>query len=228
MKIEIWSDIACPWCWVGKRRFEKALETSGEKVEVTWRAFELDPAAPKEREGSQASHLAQKYGRSMAQAEQMLQQMTDTGKKDGLDFRFDTVRGGNTFDGHRLIHFAGERGKQDAVKERLMKAYMSEGASMSDHETLVRLGSECGLDAEEIRAMLASDACSKEVREDESMARELGISGVPFFVLDGKYAISGAQPAEVFVKALEMAAKEAKKPQVVAEGDACGPDGCAV
>ena len=229
MKIEIWSDIACPWCWVGKRRLEKALETTQEKVEITWRAFELDPSAPKERPGTQSEHLAAKYGRTKAQADQMLGQMTDTGKQDGLDFRFDKVKGGNTFDGHRLIHFAGEKGKQDAVKERLLRAYMTEGALMSDPETLVRLGAECGLDAEEVRAMLASDACTKEVREDEALARELGISGVPFFVLDGKYAISGAQPAEVFTKALAMAASEAKKkPTLVSEGDACGPDGCAV
>jgi predicted DsbA family dithiol-disulfide isomerase len=157
----------------------------------------------------------------------MLTRMTDVAREDGLDFRFDRVRAGNTFDAHRVLHLAGERGVQDAVKERFLRAYMTEGAPIGDPETLVRLAAEAGLDAEEVRAALASDAHAADVRADEDEARELGINGVPFFVLGGKYAISGAQPAELLSRALTQAWKELEsRPEVLAEGAACGPDGC--
>lgn len=232
LRIDIWSDIACPWCYVGKRRLEAALAKfpHREAVEIVWRAFELDPSAPRERDNktSYAERISKKYGSSVAEAEGMVKRMTDTAAGDGLDFRFDKIRPGNTFDAHRVIHLAGERGKQDAVKERLLLGYMTEGELMADPDTLVRLGAEAGLEADEVQALLASDAHVKDVREDEDAARQLGISGVPFFVLGGKYAISGAQPAEVFLGALQRAWEELEsRPVVFAEGAACGPDGCA-
>ena len=231
LRIDIWSDIACPWCYVGKRRLEAALARfpHREAVEIVWRAFELDPSAPRERDStaSYAGRLAKKYGSSVAEADGMIKRMTDSAASDGLDFRFDRIRPGNTFDAHRVIHLAGERGRQDAGKERLLLAYMTEGEFMGDHDTLVRLGAEAGLDAEEVRALLASDAHVKDVREDEDAARQLGISGVPFFVLGGKYAISGAQTAEVILGVLERAWEELAEPAVFAQGAACGPDGCA-
>ncbi len=231
LRIDAWSDIACPWCYVGKRRLETALEGFAHRdaVRIVWRAFELDPSAPREhdRSGSYAERLSAKYGAGLREAEGMIERMTDVAAEDGLDFRFDKVRSGNTFDAHRVIHLAGERGKQDAVKERLLRAYLTEGELMGDPEALVRLAGEAGLDPEEVRAMLASDAHVTEVREDEDEARKLGISGVPFFVMGGKYAVSGAQPTEVLLRALERAWDDlGARPVVYAEGAACGPDGC--
>ena len=231
LRIDVWSDIACPWCYVGKRRLETALEGFAHRdaVRIVWHAFELDPSAPRERDRSvsYAERLSTKYGAGLREAEGMIERMTDVAAEDGLDFRFDKIRSGNTFDAHRVIHLAGERGKQDAVKERLLRAYLTEGELMGDPEALVRLAGEAGLDPEEVRAMLASDAHVTEVREDEDEARKLGISGVPFFVMGGKYAVSGAQPIEVLLRALERAWDDlGARPVVYAEGAACGPDGC--
>jgi predicted DsbA family dithiol-disulfide isomerase len=232
LRIDVWSDIACPWCYVGKRRLEAALAKfpHREAVEVVWRAFELDPSAPRERDNkvSYAERIAKKYGSSVTEADGMITRMTDVAAADGLDFRFDRIRSGNTLDAHRVIHLARAHGKQDAVKERLLRAYMTEGEAIGDPEVLVRLAAEAGLDPEEVRAMLASDAEVKEVRADEDEARQLGISGVPFFVLGGKYAVSGAQPTEVLLGALTRAWEDAQaRPATFAEGAACGPDGCA-
>ena len=231
LAIDVWSDIACPWCYIGKRRLEAALTRfpHREAVTVTWRAFELDPSAPRERDRgvSYAERLAKKYGFSVKDAEARLQSMTEVASADGLTFRFDLVRSGNTFDAHRVLHLAAERGVQDAVKERFLHGYMTEGEPIGDPETLVRLAAQGGLDADEVRATLATDARAAAVRADEDEARSVGIQGVPFFVLGGRYAISGAQPADLLLDALTQAwaALEAK-PTVFAEGAACGPDGC--
>lgn len=231
LRVDVWSDIACPWCYVGKRRLEAALEKFPHRdaVEVVWRAFELDPAAPPERptDVGYAERIAKKYGCSLNEAEGMVTRMTDVAATDGLDFHFERIRPGNTFDAHRVLHLALERGNQDAVKERLLLAYMTEGAAIGDPETLVRLAAEAGLEAEEVRAALASDAFAREVRDDEDEARQLGISGVPFFVFAGKLAVSGAQPAELLLRALTQSWNELDaKPDVFAEGAVCGPDGC--
>jgi predicted DsbA family dithiol-disulfide isomerase len=232
LQVDVWSDIACPWCYVGKRRLEAALERfpHRDEVDVVWHAFELDPGAPKERDRSQsyAERLAKKYGRSVAQAHEMLERMAETARGDGLDLRFDQVRSGSTFDAHRLVHLGLVKGKQDAVKERLFAAYMTEGELISDPSTLVRIAGEAGLSEDDASAMLASDTYASEVRRDESVAGELGVSGVPFYVLGGKYAVSGAQPAELFHQALERAWEEiAEKPEgALPEGAVCGPDGC--
>jgi predicted DsbA family dithiol-disulfide isomerase len=234
LHIDVWSDIACPWCYVGKRRLEAALARfttngSAPAVEVVWRAFELDPSAPRERptDVSYAERLARKYGCSVEEAGAMIARMTDVARDDGLDFHFERIRPGNTFDAHRVLHLAHERGVQDAVKERYLRAYMTEGEPIGDPETLVRLAAEAGLDADEVRAALASDAYEADVRADEDEARELGINGVPFFVIGGRYAVSGAQPAELLHRALVQASKElVALPEVLAEGAVCGPEGC--
>ena len=228
MHVEIWSDIACPWCYVGKRRFEAALERfeHGDEVTVTWRSFELDPGAPAERDEDGASHLAHKYGTSLERALEMQAQMTQVAAADGLDFRFDHARGGNTFDGHRLLHLADAHGRQDAMKERLMRAYLTEGALISDHATLERLGAEAGLPADEVRDMLATDRFTDEVREDERTASALGITAVPFFVVDRRIAASGAQAPEVLLELLRQGRPVEPAIPVVAGGEACGPDGC--
>ena len=182
-----------------------------EDVEVVWRAFELDPSAPRVREGDQATHLAKKYGRSQAQAEAMIQRVADVAAADGLTFDLLHAKSGNTFDGHRLLHLAAERGVQGAVKERFFQGYMAEGLAIGDHDVLVKLGVEAGLDAQEARSVLESDRYTAEVRDEESTARAIGITGVPFFVFGGRLAVSGAQPAEVLARALEEAWAQAPR-----------------
>jgi predicted DsbA family dithiol-disulfide isomerase len=223
LRIDVWSDIACPWCHVGKRRLEAALARFPyrDAVEVVWRAFELDPSAPRERDPSvsYSERLARKYGCSVPEAEAMIQRMTDVARQDGLDFHFERIRPGNTFDAHRVLHLAAERGKQDTVKERFFRGYLTEGEPIGDPEALVRLAPEAGLDPDEVRATLASDAYAREVRAEEIAARELGIGGVPFFVIGGRYAISGAQPADVFLRALTKAWSELEaQPEVLEVG----------
>jgi len=232
LAIDIWSDIACPWCYIGKRHLEQALDRFAHKanVEIVWRAFELDPSAPRLRDASQtyAERLAKKYGTQPQQAQLRIDQMVAVAAKDGLEFRFDRIRPGNTFDAHRLLHLAHERGVQDAVKERMLRAYMTEGQAIGDPEVLLALAREAGLDEREARELLDGDRYAAEVRADEALARELGISGVPFFVLGGRLGVSGAQPAEVLLAALDKAWLELVPPglDVVSEGAACGPDGC--
>lgn len=232
LRIDIWSDIACPWCYVGKRRLEQALGRFSHRadVEVVWRAFELDPSAPRVRDPSQsyAERLARKYGTTPAQAQAMIDRMVDTAAGDGLALRFDHIRPGNTFDAHRLLHLAHERGVQDALKERLLRAYLTEGQAIGEPDVLAPLAREVGLDEREVADLLAGDRCAAEVRQDEAHARELGISGVPFFVLAGRLGVSGAQPADVLLGALDRAWREFCPPDIVpiVEGAVCGPDGC--
>jgi predicted DsbA family dithiol-disulfide isomerase len=228
MDVEIWSDIACPWCYVGKRRFEAALARfeHRDEVRVTWRSFELDPAAPPEREGERAARLAEKYGMTVEQAREMERQMTETAAGEGLDFRFDIARSGTTFDGHRLIHLAAEHALQDAMKERLLRAYFSEGELMSDPDTLVRLAGEVGVAEDEVRQMLASDRFAAEVREDERMAQAFGISAVPTFVVDRKLGVSGAHPPDALLQLLgEGWTRREPAPAIVAGGETCDVDG---
>jgi predicted DsbA family dithiol-disulfide isomerase len=207
LTVEIWSDIACPWCYIGKRRFEAALAgfEHRDEVEVTWRSFELDTHAPREREGDRVEHLARKYGTTREQAEAMHEHITGMAAGEGLDFRFDIARSGNTFDAHRVVHLAAAHGLQDAMEERLMRAYLSEGQLVGDPAVLERLALEVGLPAEEVRHMLGSDRYAAEVREDEQLAASLGITAVPFFVVDRAIAASGAQPPVLLRELLDRA-----------------------
>src|SRR3954471_20622819 len=200
MNVEIWSDIACPWCYVGKRRFEAALAgfEHRDEVTVTWRSFELDPAAPRERGGDRATHLAEKNGTARERALEMQRHMTDVAATEGLEFRFDRARSGSTFDAHRLVDLAAAHGAQDAMKERLMRAYLTEGELIGDPAVLSRLAAEVGLPADEVAELLAGERFAAEVREDERTAASFGIHAVPFFVVDRAMGASGAQPAEVF------------------------------
>jgi len=228
MDVEIWSDIACPWCYIGKRRFEAALARFEHRddVRVTWRSFELDPSAPAEREGERAARLAEKYGITVERAREMERRLTETAAGEGLDFRFELARSGATFDAHRLLHLAAEHGMQDAMKERLLRAYFSQGELMSDRETLVRLAVEAGLPEDDVRQMLANDRFAEEVREDERTAGAFGISAVPTFVVDRKLGVSGAHPPEALLELLrEGWARRTPAPVVFAGGEACGVDG---
>lgn len=207
MMVEIWSDIVCPWCYIGKRRFETALEHFAHKdqVEIVWRSFELDPNSQRRTPGSLNEMLAGKLRRSTAEAAAMNDHVSGLAAAEGLDYRLDRAQHGNTFDAHRLIHLAAAHNLQGVAKERLLRAYFTEGQPIGDVETLVSLGAEMGLPADEVRAMLASDAYADEVRADERRAVMFNIRGVPFVAIDETYGVSGAQPAEVFLNALEQA-----------------------
>lgn len=207
MQVEIWSDVVCAWCYIGKRRFEEALASFAgrDDVEVTWRSFELDPEGSREPI-SLTRQLAEKYDIDADEAAERHARTTTTAAGVGLELHLDRALSGNTFDAHRVIHLARSKGLQADAQERLFRAYFSEGRPISDRETLAELGGSVGLDADEVRGMLESDRFADEVREDELTASRFGITGVPFFVLDRRLAMSGAQPAEVMLAALEQAA----------------------
>jgi predicted DsbA family dithiol-disulfide isomerase len=207
--VEIWSDVICPWCYVGKRRFEHALALFGgrDEVDVIWRSFELDPHAPREPIPL-ADRLASKFNVSHAEAVAMNERMTETASGVGLQFRLDKAISGNTLDAHRVIHLAASHGLQAEADERIKESYFAEGRPISDRESLIELAASVGLDADETRAMLESDRFLDEVREDEQTAAAFGINGVPFFVFDRRLGVSGAQPPEVLLGALQEAAGE--------------------
>jgi len=236
LKVEIWSDVVCPWCYIGKRRFESALARFPHRdaVEVVWRSFELDPRASARREGDGAERLAQKYGMSRQQALDSQAKLAQTAAQEGLTMRFDVVQSGNTFNAHRLLHLANERGLQGEVKERLMRAYFSEAEPIGDIDTLVRLVAEVGIPAADARAALSGDTYAEDVRAEEREATELGITGVPFFVIDRRYGVSGAQSPDVLLQALDQAWAESHPNLVLtpvgagASDAACTDDTCAI
>jgi predicted DsbA family dithiol-disulfide isomerase len=210
VKVEIWSDLVCPWCYVGKRQFEQALSrfAHADQVELQWRSFELDPRSPA-RVGLPMSEILQrKYGMTAGQAERANARMAAVAAELGLEYHLAAVQAGTTFDAHRLVHLASRRGLGDAMAERLFAAYFTEGLSIGDHATLVALAAEVGLDADEVGDALGGDDFAAEVRDDETRASSLGISGVPFYVIDHKYGVSGAQSADVLLGALERAWSE--------------------
>ncbi|NEB01370.1 DsbA family oxidoreductase [Streptomyces sp. SID13726] len=235
MRVEIWSDIACPWCYVGKARFEKALEAFPHRdgVEVVHRSFELDPGRAKDDVQPVLAMLSKKYGMSEAQAQAGEENLGAQAAAEGLDYRTRDRDHGNTFDLHRLLHLAKEHGRQDELVQLFYRANFAEEQSLftEGDERLVALAVEAGLDADEVRRVLADPtAYADDVRADEREAAELGANGVPFFVLDRKYGVSGAQPAEVFTQALTHAWGNRSPLKLIDQGEAeaCGPDGCAV
>jgi predicted DsbA family dithiol-disulfide isomerase len=207
VRVEIWSDVVCPWCAIGKARFERALAgmDGADGVTVRYRSFELDPTTPRVVEGAYVERLAVKYRTTPAQAQTMIDRMSAQASAEGLTFDFATARPGNTFDAHRLLHLAADRGMQHDLKDRLLTGYLCEGAAIGTHDALRRLASDAGLDDAEVRDVLAGDAYADAVRADEQQARAYGITGVPFFVIDGRYGVSGAQPPEVLRQALTQA-----------------------
>ncbi len=205
MRIDIWSDVVCPWCFVGRRRLQQALTRfdGAEDVEIVHRAFELDPSAPSEGRVDLVAHLAHKYGASREQALGMLDRVRSVGQDDGIDFRFDIAQRANTLDAHRLVKLADRDGLGDAMLERLMLAYFTEGEAVGDRATLARLAGDVGVDPSEASEMLASNTFEDEVRADQREARELGVTGVPFFLIDGQVAVPGAQDVDTLVRILE-------------------------
>jgi predicted DsbA family dithiol-disulfide isomerase len=234
MKIEIWSDVACPWCYIGKRRFETALAAFPHRdaVEVQWRSYQLDPALPAHYDGTELDYLSTRKGMAPAQVTGMFEHVAAQAKGEGLNYRFDDVVVANSFTAHRLIHLAAGHGRQDAAKERLLSDHFEHGKDIGSEDYLTSLGLDLGIDAAEVAELFSTDKYADEVRLDFEEGRALGINGVPFFVIDRKFGLSGAQPAETFTAALEQAWQESNPLVLVTTGadpaDACGPDGCAV
>ncbi|MFF2655058.1 DsbA family oxidoreductase [Streptomyces sp. NPDC058045] len=233
MRVEIWTDIACPWCYVGKARFDKALAAfpHREQVEVVHRSFELDPGRAKGDTTEVIAMLMKKYGMSEEQARDGERRLGENAAAEGLEYRTEGRDHGSTFDLHRLLHLARERGRQDALIEAFYRANFAEERSVfGDDDRLVELAAAAGLDPAEARAVLADpERYADRVRADEQEAAQLGATGVPFFVLDRAYGVSGAQPTEVFARALTQAWCDRAPLDVVGDGgEVCGPDGCAV
>ncbi|OLN23013.1 disulfide bond formation protein DsbA [Domibacillus antri] len=228
MKVEIWSDFACPFCYIGKRRFEQAVQQFEGKVDIEFRSFELDPNAPKKADQDVHDMLAGKYGMTREQAKAMNSQLTGQAKETGLDYQMDTLILANTHDAHRLSHFAKEKGKMTAFTERVLKAYFTESKHIADFETLAQLAEEAGLLKEEALNVLESGRYSEQVRADQEEARQVGVQGVPFFVFNEKYAVSGAQSVESFLQVLQKVASEeqvtASKTEWCEEDDCTGLD----
>jgi predicted DsbA family dithiol-disulfide isomerase len=220
MKVEIWSDVVCPWCYIGKRRFEAALARfdAADTVELTWRSFQLNPDYPVGSHEAHDSYLARKLGATPAQVEQLNERVVALAAAEGLEYHFETYVTVNTFDAHRVTHLAKALGLGLPIHERFLCAQLVEGEILDDPDTLVRLAAEVGVPAAETRRVLATDAYAAEVQADIDEARAIGVNGVPFFVVDRRYGISGAQPAEPFLEALQAARRDAAA-EVAAAGD---------
>lgn len=232
MKVEIWSDVMCPFCYIGKRKFEDALSRFPDKdrIEVVWKSFELNPALVTNPQKSVTEYLAETKGWTLEYTQQVQAHVIDMAKEVGLHYDFDKAVMANSFDAHRLIQLAKTKGKGDAAEERLFKAYFTEGKNTADHDTLTQLGTEIGLDAQEIKTLLAGNEFAEAVQRDEYEARQIGVRGVPYFVFNDKYAVSGAQPSETFLGALTQAYAEWTPPkekpiELTDEGTSCTVDG---
>lgn len=228
MKINIWSDVRCPFCYIGKKKFEKALDAfaAKDKVEVIWRSFELDPALETQPDVNAVDHIAAVKGISKAQAEEMHAHVTRVAGEIGLDFHFENMVVANSFNAHRLIQLAKTHGRGGAAEEQLFKAHFTEGKNIDDNEALIRVGMAIGLDEKEIKEMLSSDAFAAAVKQDEQEAHAIGVSGVPFFVFNDRYAVSGAQSPDIFLQALQQSWLSFEQDRIITpaeNGEACSP-----
>lgn len=233
--VEVWSDVVCPFCYVGLANLDAAIAQleNPDDVEVRVRSFQLDPSAKTEHASEHLAGLARKYGTSVEEMSARQDQIVSMGAEAGVEFRFDKAISGNTFDAHRLLHLAHRHGVQHALKHALFKAYFTDGKPIGEHDTLREVAAEVGLPSDEVDALLAGDAHADDVRTDIAAARSHGVGGVPFFVVDERLGLSGAQPSELIAKVLRKALNE-RQPQVTLVGDAdsamgvCGPEGCEV
>jgi predicted DsbA family dithiol-disulfide isomerase len=243
MRIDVWSDVVCPWCYIGKRRLEQALTDSGDQAEVIWHSFQLDPSSTNDDPRDLATRLGEKYGRGPEWGLEANAHVTEIASEVGLDYHLENAKAANTVDAHRLLHLARELAEagevpadtQGRLKERLLKAYFTDGLPVGDHTTLTELATEVGLPTERVREVLAGTTYTEDVAADQQEALAYGANGVPFFVIDEKYGVSGAQPVEVFQEALRRANADRKPvtlitgPAATTDGDAaCGPDGCPI
>lgn len=229
MKIDIWSDIACPWCYIGKRRFEKALAAfpHRDQIEVRWHSYQLDPTLPAHYDGTEVDYLVASKGMAREQVEQMIGHVGQQAAGEGLHYDFAALKVANSLPGHHLLHLAARHGVADEVKEALLSAHFEKGQDIGDEQVLIAIGEAHGLSASDVREALTDPQLTAEIEKDFAQARAYGISGVPFFVLDEKYGVSGAQPPEVFSQALQQAWSESH-PLVMSQqvGPSCGPEGC--
>ena len=225
MKIKIWSDYACPFCYIGEKRLEKAISqiSVGDKIKIEFKSFELDPTASEKVISSTVDRFAQKYGMTTEDAAQRIEQISMMGRREGIDFKYISTRYTNTFDSLRLTKFAQEKG-HDEIIEKLFDAYFTKNLELADHEVLKKIAGECGLDENEVDEVLKSDKYAVEVRRDEYEAAIQGIHGVPYFIIAGKYVLSGAQPVDVIKQAIEDAAADEISEKF--SGMTCGVDGC--
>jgi predicted DsbA family dithiol-disulfide isomerase len=239
MRIDVWSDVVCPWCYIGKRRLESAIAgfEHGDQVEVVWHSFQLDPSAPREATGTTVAEvLSTKYGMSVEQARSTQQRIIGLAADEGMTWDHENSPYVNTVDAHRLIHLAEEIGgtsRAAALKERLLDAYFGQARNVADQVVLTELALAEGLPADRVAEVLASTEFADAVEADQRQAAAYGATGVPFFVVDNKYGISGAQPTELFAQALDQAWRESHPvltPLLAdgEQGEACGPDGCAI
>jgi len=208
IKVDVWSDIACPWCYIGKRRFERGAQRFGGDVEVEYHSFELSPDTPVDFEGSEIDFLAGHKGLPPERVTEMLARVTGIAEQLGLHYDYDALQHTNTVKAHQLLHYAKAHGRQLEMKERLLKAYFTEGRHLGRDAELADLAAEIGLDREDVLRSLAGDEYLAAVREDERTAAEYGINGVPFFVIEGRYGVSGAQDEATFESVLRQISEE--------------------
>lgn len=230
MEINIWSDVRCPFCYIGKKNFEKALEQFPQKdeIKVVWKSFELDPSLKTQPETNTVDYFVQSKGVSREQATQMLSHATNMAREVGLTFDFDKAVLANSFNAHRLIQMAKSKNLGDEIEEALFKAHFTDGVNIDDTESLIKIGVSIGMDQEEVRKVMESETFDYEVRQDQLDARNIGVQGVPFFVFNNKYAVSGAQPPAAFLETIEKAFAEYKKDNpglIISKGDSCSTDG---
>ena len=232
MKIEIWSDVMCPFCYIGKRNFEKALELFADKdqLEIIWRSYQLNPEIPEVATDSYENYLVKHKGMSVDQVREMLANVTQSAKQVGLDYHFDKTVMVNSLSAQKLVQFANTKGLGDQLEERLFRAFFTEGENIADLAVLTRLGKEVGLDEKELQLAFTDDNYAYLVQQDIAEARQIGVQGVPFFVMDRKYAVSGAQPMEMFLENLERSfleweAQNSKDKIKVSAGQSCTADG---
>lgn len=232
MKVEIWSDVVCPWCYIGKRRFEAALAQFPDagQIEIQWKSFQLDPTTPANSSIKTKPYLAKKYGITEEKVEAMTENVTQVAAEEGLEFNLGDSITVNTFKAHRFIHFSESQGKQSEAKERLLHAYFTENLDVDNDEVLMGIGVNLGLNPQQISKVLSETTYSEAVKKDFSEAQALGITGVPFFAFDRKYGVSGAQSSAVFLQYIEKAFSEWKEKNKVTklevlEGQVCKPDG---
>lgn len=228
MRVDIWSDVVCPFCYIGKKRLEKAAEQAGVELEVHWHSFQLDADAPVRQEISNSERLAQKYGRSLAEVEEMQRNIADMAKAEGIEFNWQNANSGNTLDAHRIIHLAQSKGMGSEAKEAFFYSYMTDGLAIGERETLEDVAARIGLNPVEVDDVLDSDEYADFVKFDEATARDqLNVTGVPFFVFDQRIALSGAQPTEVFVQVLEKALEPVDASTETNQAEQCDDTQCA-
>ena len=229
MRVDIWSDVVCPFCYIGKKRLEHVAEQAGIELDIHWHSFELDPNAPAKHDTSNTERLAQKYGRSYAEMEEMERNVAAMAAVEGIDFQWQKANSGNSFNAHRIIHLAQSKGLGNEAEEAFFHAYMTEGLAIGEREVVEEIASRIGLDHAEVEYVLDSDELADFVRHDEKIAREqLNVTGVPFFIFDQKLALSGAQPREIFLQALQQA--QSASTQEIEQTDAaqCNDDQCEI